>query len=86
MKIRVLLSGRGYDVAENLPREVDLPEGATLDQALSAVDAQLPQQRRLPGACLIAISGQHVGNVARHTNRALRDGEELVLIAPVAGG
>ena len=86
MRIRIVISGRGYDAAASIPAELELPEGATIDDALKAIDAVLPEGRKLAASCLIAVSGTHVGTVASHPPRALGDGEELILIAPVAGG
>lgn len=86
MRIRVMLSGRGYDAAQNVPRELELAGGATLEDLLRAVSAQLSAGRELPSSCLIAVSGEHIGTVGRHADRVLCDGDEVALIAPVAGG
>jgi len=86
MNVRIVLSGRGYDAAAALPLEWQLPEQSTLADALEVVRRQLPAGRELPSSCLVAVSGVHVGTVGRHASRTLRDGEEIVLIAPVAGG
>jgi len=86
MKIRVMLTGRSYHTAASLPAELDLDEGASLDDALSQINATLTAEASLPDSCLIAIGGQHVGTVASHPDVALQDDQELVLIAPVAGG
>ena len=86
MKIRVVLTGRSYHTAASLPAELDLAEGASLDDALNQINAVLTAEAALPDSCLIAIGGQHVGTVASHSDVALQDDQELVLIAPVAGG
>jgi molybdopterin converting factor small subunit len=86
MKIRVLISGRGYDAATNVPAVWELASGTTLDDLLQQINAQLPAGRELPVSCLIAVSGAHVGTVARHPSRELCDGDEIAMIAPVAGG
>jgi hypothetical protein len=86
MRIRVLISGRNYDALSAVPAQLDLPDGAALSDALAAIAAALPAGVALPASCLIAISGVHLGTVASRPERTLRDGEELLLIAPVAGG
>jgi len=32
------------------------------------------------------VAGKHVGSIAQHADSPLREGDEIVLIAPVAGG
>ncbi|HUT10607.1 MAG TPA: MoaD/ThiS family protein [Thermoguttaceae bacterium] len=86
MKIRLMISGRNYDVADALPEELALPDGASIDDALQHVAGLLPRDRQLPDSCLLAVSGTHLGTLRNHKPHALRDGDELVVIAPVAGG
>jgi len=86
MNIRVVVSGRDYDLAKSLPRQLTLPEGASLDQALEALAAMVPEGRTLAESCLVAVSGVHLGTLRSHRVRQLADGEELLILAPVAGG
>ena len=86
MKIRVTLTGRSYHHAAELPDELELADGAKLSDALVAINTQLPKEGRLPPSCLIALAGCHVGNVASYSDQQLSDGQELTLVAPVAGG
>ena len=86
MNIRLVITGRGYHRAARLPDELDLPEGAKVDEALSQVNALLGEEGGLPASCLIAVDGQHVGSVEAHRNEPLRENSELTFIAPVAGG
>ncbi|MBI1900514.1 MAG: MoaD/ThiS family protein [Planctomycetia bacterium] len=86
MRVRVVFTGRGYDEMRSLPSELDLPDAATIDEALSRLSAHLRPGAKLPPTCLVTVSGAHLGSVASHVNRGLRDGDEIVLIAPVAGG
>lgn len=86
MKIRVVYTGRSYQTAESLPGELTLSDGARLDDALRAISDCLPAAEPLPTTCLVSLAGRHRGTVARHTDDVLNDGDELVLIAPVAGG
>lgn len=86
MKIQIVISGRSYDAAETLPEFLTLPDGASVDDAVEALRGLLPEGRSLADSCLVAVSGVHLGTLKSHTERPLTDGDELVLIAPVAGG
>ena len=86
MKVRVVVSGRNYDTAEAIPPHLTLPEGCSVDEALQAVAECCRQGPGLPESCLVAVSGTHLGTLRRHRPHVLSDGDELVLIAPVAGG
>jgi molybdopterin converting factor small subunit len=86
MKIRIVYTGRSYQIAERLPAELALAEDARLDDALQAVNRLLSDDEPLSPSCLICVSGQHVGTLSGHNNQALADGDEIILIAPVAGG
>ena len=86
MQIRVFLSGRHNDQADAVPRELELPEGCLLSQALSELLDRLPADRRPAGTCLVAVSGTHVGTLAHYRDTSLRPGDELLLLSPVAGG
>lgn len=86
MKVRLVISGRSYDAAESIPDEISLPDGASVSDAIEALAGLLPEGRALPKSCLVAVSGKHLGTIASHAELGLADGDELVLIAPVAGG
>jgi molybdopterin converting factor small subunit len=86
MTITVLVTGRSYHTAARVPDQLELPDGSTVDDALEAVNCHLPGEEKLPASCLVAVSGEHLGTVAGHRPRVLVQRDELVLIAPVAGG
>ncbi len=86
MKIQIVVTGRGYDAAETLPNELTLADDASLEQALLALEEYFPDDRPLPPTCLLAVSGRHLGTVSQFQSITLREGDELTLIAPVAGG
>jgi len=86
VRISIVITGRSYHTASHWPAEVEVPDGGTLDDALGMLVAQAGADARLPPSCLVAVSGRHVGTVGSHKSVALRDGDELTLIAPVAGG
>lgn len=82
--IRLIISGRSYHLAQEIPARWELAEENTLDDFLVLINARLPAP--LPASCLVAVSGTHLGTVGQHKPRVLHDGDEVVLIAPVAGG
>lgn len=84
MHIRVVITGRNYHALGHAPLELELPEGSTVEAALESVAQRLGQP--LPETCLVAVSGDHLGTVRTHVPRELRAGDELLLLAPVAGG
>ena len=86
MKVGIVVSGRSYDAAETIPEHLTLPDASSVDEALRAVAKLLPDGKRLPASCLVAVSGTHLGTLQNHRPHVLRDGDELVIIAPVAGG
>ena len=86
MKVRVVVSGRNYDAARAIPEYLTLPDGASIDEALQEVSASFPPGKGLPESCLVAVSGAYLGTLGNHQPHVLSDGDELVLIAPVAGG
>ncbi len=86
MVIGIVVSGRNYDLADRMPRQLTLRDGASLDEALGTLAASLPDGQGLPASCLVAVSGTHLGTVGRHRDQPLAHGDELLLLAPVAGG
>ena len=86
MQVKVIISGRNYHMLGNVPLRLELPDGCNLDGALRAAAAALPAGADLPDACLVAVSGTHQGTLRSHRPCALKEGDELLLIAPVAGG
>ncbi len=86
MKLRFTMMGRSYDAADKLPDALELAEGACIEDALNAVTMCLSEPQTLPPSCLVVHNGKHLGTVAAYESVALADGDDLVLIAPVAGG
>ena len=86
MKVRVVISGRSYDAAHDLPQHIELSDGCGVEAALATIAGLLPADSRLPDSCLVAVSGTHLGTLGNHRPHELQDGDELTLIAPVAGG
>ncbi len=86
MNIQVVITGRGYDAAAEVPERVSLPDGCGLDEALRTLATMMPGGKGLPESCLVAVAGNHLGTVGSHGPCVLRDDDELMIIAPVAGG
>lgn len=86
MKIRVIISGRQYDLAQAIPDQLTLPAGCKIDAALEVLDGLLPPGSRIPDSCLIAVSGTHLGSRGRHQDQVLCEGDELLVLVPIAGG
>lgn len=86
MHVKVIISGRNYHTLGGIPAQLDLPEGCTLHEAIQTAAATLPDGGSLPDACLVAVSGTHVGTLHNHRPCVLKEGDELLLIAPMAGG
>ncbi|HTH58713.1 MAG TPA: sulfur carrier protein ThiS [Paraburkholderia sp.] len=58
-------------------KPLSLPEGATLADALAAYGARPPYA--------VALNGDFVAR-AQHAKRALKSGDRLDVVSPVAGG
>ena len=86
MRINLVLTGRAYQQGQQLPEQLELPDESRMSDALAAITAALPEGESLPGSCLLALAGTHIGTVDQHPDPVLGDGQELLLIAPVAGG
>jgi molybdopterin converting factor small subunit len=81
MRIDVRLSS-GLSRLAGAPRlRVDVPAGATVDDLLGAVAAQRPALAAGLPSALTVVGGRQVGG-----ERVLAEGEEVAVLAPVAGG
>jgi len=86
MNVRVVISGRHYATDEGIPEQLSLKEGCSIDEALSKISKLADAAAQLPESCLLAVSGKHLGTLGKHMAHTLAEGDEIVLIAPVAGG
>jgi sulfur carrier protein ThiS len=86
VKIHVTIAGRSYHMAEKLPPWMELPEGSSVDDALQHLAALMPAGTALDPHCLVAVSGAHLGTLQVHRPHTLCEGDELLVLAPVAGG
>jgi molybdopterin converting factor subunit 1 len=60
--------------------ELDLHDGATIDDVIQSI-SKLPGAERLPPLPLVAVNRSYASK-----GTAVRDGDEVALIPPVAGG
>ena len=86
MLIRLAYMGHGYHLAEQLPEQVEVPDSADVTLALKVVQQVAPGSFTLSPTCLVIVNGKHLGTVARCESCVLCAGDELALLAPVAGG
>ena len=90
VRVHVLIRGRIGEGWYDVDRVLDVPAGTTLGQLIDGAE-----QRGVPLAEAIA-SSPHLAHtlmlngtrcpVAEHRERVLVDGDELYLLAPIAGG
>ena len=80
MSVTVLLFASYADVLGATSLSVDLPLDATVADVLTAVRAR-PGAEGLPASLLVAVNQRFAAS-----NACVRDGDEIALIPPVAGG
>ena len=82
MKIEAQFFSRLRDLAGGVNRrELDLPAGATVGDALARVFAEYPAMKAWDASLLLAV-----GLDFAPRDRELRDGESLSVMPPVQGG
>jgi MoaE-MoaD fusion protein len=81
MKIQVLAFARLRELLKTPRRSLELPEGARVEDAWSALLAAFPALREERGTTRVARNGRLVA-----FDDALTDGDELALLPPVGGG
>ena len=86
MRIPLVVTGRGSHAIENLPDQLDVPDQASVDDVIRLLVERYGEGPGWSASCLIAVAGRHLGTVASHLPATLREGDEVTLIAPVAGG
>lgn len=78
--VRVLLFARYAELVGRHAIDLQLPAGATVADAVSAVRAA-PGGDRIPARPLVALGASQV-----HQGQVLHPGDELALLPPMAGG
>jgi molybdopterin converting factor small subunit len=74
VKIKLFASLRQFGRDE---QEVDLPDNATIEDAIKLIKINLPEKFPL----LRIVNGEH-----KPSTHQLKDGDELALFPPIAGG
>jgi molybdopterin converting factor subunit 1 len=81
VKVSVRLFARYAEVVGRDRVEISLPSGATVADLLAALRVELPRFAALPARLLCAVNLTHV--LPAHP---LRDGDEVAILPPMAGG
>lgn len=81
LRIRCRLFARYAEAVGTEEVTLELPAGSTVADAVSRVRAELPGGELLPAAPLVAVNLEHV-----LPSDAVRDGDELAILPPLAGG
>ncbi|MDH3496058.1 MAG: MoaD/ThiS family protein [Gemmatimonadota bacterium] len=81
LRVRCRLFARYAEVVGREEVVLDLPADAVVADAIALLRRQVPRGDVLPERPLVAVNLAHV----LHTER-LRDGDELALLPPLAGG
>ena len=79
--VRVRFLARYAELVGREELELQLPLPATVAQVVERAKDQLPAARQLPERPLAALNLQHV-----QLDAAVRDGDEVALLPPLAGG
>ena len=90
IRVHVLVKGRIGEGWQDVDRTFSLPEGATLRSLLDAADREGVKLREAIAASphlahTLMLNGERCA-VAENQERALADGDEVYLLAPLAGG
>jgi molybdopterin converting factor subunit 1 len=80
MQVRILLFAQYRDEAGAGELVLDLPAGATAQDAVTALRGRRPSAA-LPARPVVAVNMNYAA-----LSDVLRDGDELALLPPVAGG
>ena len=81
MEIRTLFFASYRDLLGTRELDVDLPDGATVSDLVSTLRSRGGAFTVLPADPAVAVNQSYAGPAA-----LLRDGDEVALIPPVAGG
>ena len=80
MKINILAFGIAKDIVKGTTLELELPNGATVDELKQTLCEQFPEFNRLR-SLQVAVNETY-----QEENFVLQEKDEVVLIPPVSGG
>lgn len=90
IRVHLLLKGRIGEGWHDVDRRLRLPTGATLSTLLDVAEEQgIPLRRAIEESPHLRETLMHNGERCRvedNLDRALEDGDQVYLLAPVAGG
>jgi molybdopterin converting factor small subunit len=90
LKIHIIIRGRIGDTWRDVDTYLRVPQGTTLGKLVDAAEgANIPLRDALANSPHLAdtmmLNGERCP-LAEHAERPLADGDELYLLAPIAGG
>ncbi|CAL8468898.1 g8439 [Coccomyxa elongata] len=83
MKVAFLFFARSREIAGTQSWEIDLHDGASIQDALQAVLTQFPALTEFEGRCVLALNQEYID---KDSKQHLKDGDEVALIPPISGG
>jgi molybdopterin converting factor small subunit len=90
VKIHILIRGRIGDDWKDIDKQLKLPDGTTLEQLVGIAEAaRIPMREALENSPHLAETLMWNGErcpFEDHRARVLEDGDELYMLAPLAGG
>jgi molybdopterin converting factor small subunit len=90
VKIHILIRGRIGEAWIDVDKQLDVPAGTTLGKLIELAPAKkIPLREALDKSPhlvdTLMLNGERCP-IAEHADRELHDGDELYLLAPLAGG
>ncbi len=90
LRVHIIIRGRIGDEWRDVDTYLRVPRGTTLDQLVDAAEgANIPLRESLARSPHLSdtmmLNGERCP-LAEHGDRAIADGDELYLLAPLAGG
>ena len=81
MRVRVLFFGILRELAGKATDEIDLPEGASIRDAIARYETQIPRLKESLSSIALAVNQQYAGPETK-----LSANDEVALLPPVSGG